>query len=192
MLRKQNSLNKGHSLIPEPQDIVMTTNELKQTAESIAEWQLETGMIPWFPNGHADPWNHLEAAMALHTAGLEDEALKGYEWLEKIQREDGSWHNYYLENEIEQDKIDSNCVAYIATAVLHSYLISNDSGFLESMWNVVEPAIDFVVDMQTERGEVIWARHADGTPWSYALLTGSSSITHSIRSAVRIATELGY
>ena len=192
MLRKQNSLNKGHSLTPEPQDIVMTTNELKQTAESIAEWQLETGMIPWFPNGHADPWNHLEAAMALHTAGLEDEALKGYEWLEKIQREDGSWHNYYLENEIEQDKIDSNCVAYIATAVLHSYLISNDSGFLESMWNVVEPAIDFVVDMQTDRGEVIWARHADGTPWSYALLTGSSSIAHSIRSAVRIATELGY
>ena len=75
MLRKQNSLNKGHSLIPEPQDIVMTTNELKQTAESIAEWQLATGMIPWFPNGHADPWNHLEATMALHTAGLEDEAL---------------------------------------------------------------------------------------------------------------------
>ena len=60
------------------------------------------------------------------------------------------------------------------------------------MWNVVEPAIDFVVDMQTDRGEVIWARHADGTPWSYALLTGSSSIAHSIRSAVRIATELGY
>ena len=42
------------------------------------------------------------------------------------------------------------------------------------MWKVVEPAIDFVVDMQTERGEIIWARHSDGTLWSYALLTGSS------------------
>ena len=56
---------------------------------------------------------------------------------------------------------------------------------------IVEPAIDFVVDMQTERGEIIWARHSDGTLWSYALLTGSSSIAHSIRSAIKIATELG-
>jgi hypothetical protein len=59
------------------------------------------------------------------------------------------------------------------------------------MWKVVEPAIDFVVEMQTERGEIIWARHSDGTLWSYALLTGSSSIAHSLRSAIRIATELG-
>ena len=147
---------------------------------------------PMVSGGHADPWNHVEATMALQTAGLVDEALKGYEWLERIQRDDGSWHNYYLEDSIEQDKIDSNCVAYIATGVLHSYLISQDMGFLESMWKVVEPAIDFVVDMQTERGEIIWARHSDGTLWSYALLTGSSSIAHSIRSAIKIATELGF
>lgn len=192
MVRKQNFFNKGNSLTPDPIEIVLTADELKQTAESIAEWQLESGMIPWFPNGHADPWNHIEATMALHTAGLVDEALKGYQWLQQIQRDDGSWHNYYLRDEIEQDKIDSNCVAYIATGVLHSYLISKDSGFLESMWDVVEPAIDFVVDMQTDRGEIIWARHSDGTLWSYALLTGSSSIAHSLRSAVKIANELGF
>ena len=192
MVRKKNSCNEGNLLTPEPTEIVLTDNDLKQTAESIAEWQLESGMIPWFPGGHADPWNHVEATMALQTAGLVDEALKGYEWLERIQRDDGSWHNYYLEDRIEQDKIDSNCVAYIATGVLHSYLISQDMGFLESMWKVVEPAIDFVVDMQTERGEIIWARHSDGTLWSYALLTGSSSIAHSIRSAIKIATELGF
>ena len=40
---------------------------------------------------------------------------------------------------------------------------------------VVEKAIDFVLDLQTPRGEILWARHADGTPWSFALLTGSSS-----------------
>ena len=28
-----------------------------------------TGMIPWFPGGHADPWNHVEAAMALALGG---------------------------------------------------------------------------------------------------------------------------
>ena len=148
-------------------------------------------MIPWFPGGHADPWNHIEAAMALDVAGLCDEALNAYQWLADIQLTDGSWHNYYIEKGVEQDKIDTNCVAYIATGVLHHYLISKDKGFLETMWTVVEPAIEFVLDLQTPRGEIIWACHSDGTSWSYALLTGSSSISHSLRAALAIADHLG-
>ncbi|HJM28675.1 MAG: hypothetical protein QF596_10330 [Acidimicrobiales bacterium] len=176
-----------------PTDLSQIIDSVKilQTGESIAEWQHPSGMIPWFPNGHADPWNHIEGAMALDVSGLHDEAVRAYQWLSDIQREDGSWHNYYLDNEIEQDKIDSNCVAYIATGVLHHYLISKDKGFLETMWDVVEPAIEFVLKLQTPRGEIIWARHSDGTPWSYALLTGSSSISHSLRSAIAITNELG-
>ena len=170
---------------------IMDISAVRQTGESIAEWQLPSGMIPWFPNGHADPWNHIEAAMALDVSGLQNESIRAYQWLADIQLEDGSWHNYYLDNGIEQDKIDSNCVAYIATGVLHHYLISKDKGFLEAMWDVVEPAINFVLELQTPRGEIIWARHSDGTPWSYALLTGSSSISHSLRSAIAIANELG-
>ncbi len=46
--------------------------------------------------------------------------------------------------------------------------------------------------LQTHRGEVLWARHADGTPWTFALLTGSSSIGHSLRCAIAIAEELGH
>ncbi len=148
-------------------------------------------MIPWFPNGHADPWNHIEAAMALDIAELHDEAVSAYQWLADIQLENGSWHNYYLEDRIEQDKIDTNCVAYIATGVLHHYLLSKDTGFLETMWKVVEPAIEYVLDLQTQRGEIIWACHSDGTPWSYALITGSSSISHSLRAAIAIAEYLG-
>ena len=60
------------------------------------------------------------------------------------------------------------------------------------MWPVVEKAIDFVLDLQTPRGEILWARHADGTPWSFALLTGSSSICHSLRCAIAIAELLGH
>ena len=41
-----------------------------------------------------------------------------------------------------------------------------------------------MLELQTERGEILWARHADGTPWSFALLTGSSSICHSLRCAI--------
>ena len=42
------------------------------------------------------------------------------------------------------------------------------------------------------RGEILWARHADGTPWSFALLTGSSSICHSLRCAIALAEHLGH
>ena len=36
-----------------------------------------TGMIPWFPGGHADPWNHVEAAMALDLGGPHDRGRAG-------------------------------------------------------------------------------------------------------------------
>ena len=53
-------------------------------------------MIPWFPGGHADPWNHVEAAMALDLGGRRAEADRAYEWLVDLQRADGSWHQYYI------------------------------------------------------------------------------------------------
>ncbi len=49
-----------------------------------------------------------------------------------------------------------------------------------------------MLDLQTDRGEILWARHADGTPWSFALLTGSSSICHSLRCAIALAEHLGH
>jgi hypothetical protein len=169
----------------------LSADELAATAQSIADWQLPTGMIPWFPGGHADPWNHVEAAMALDVAGMYPEADSAYQWLADIQRPDGGWHNYYDANGVEQDRIDSNCVAYIAAGVWHRYLLTRDRGFVETMFPVVDAALHFVTELQTPRGEIIWARHADGTPWSFALLTGSSSISHSLRSGMAIAHLLG-
>ncbi len=178
-------------LLPEI-DGVVDAPGLVRTAEHVAECQLPTGMIPWFPGGHADAWNHVEAAMALAVMGLRERAEAAYDWLGSIQRADGAWHQYYLADRVEQDKTDANCVAYAAAGVWHHYLLTGDRGFLETMWQVVEPAIDFVLDLQTARGEILWARHADGTPWSFALLTGSSSMTHSLRCAIAVAEELGH
>jgi hypothetical protein len=169
---------------------ILTARELHATVDSIADLQLPSGMIPWFPGGHADPWNHVEAAMARQLGGRRAEAERAYEWLAAMQRPDGAWHHYYLADRIEQDKLEANVTAYVATGVWHHWLLTRDRGFLETMWDVVEPAIDFVLDLQTPRGEIIWARHPDGTPWSFALLTGSSSICHSLRCAVAIAEEL--
>jgi hypothetical protein len=75
--------------------------------------------------------------------------------------------------------------------VWHHWLLTGDRGFVETLWPVVDRAIGFVLELQTERGEILWARHADGTPWSFALLTGSSSICHSLRCAAAIADLLG-
>ena len=159
----------------------LTPDQIGQTAEAIASWQLPSGMIPWFPGGHADPWNHVEAAMALAVAGRTNAAESAYEWLARIQHDDGSWHQYYTADGVEQDKYDANVIAYVATGVWHHYLLTGDRSFLAAMWPMVDRAIEFVFALQQPRGEIIWARHADGTPWSFALLTGSSSMYHSTR-----------
>jgi len=184
--------------LPLPEvDGLLTADDARATAEAIAEWQLPSGMIPWFPGGHADAWNHVEAAMALDVGGFRAEAERAYGWLAGLQRPDGAWHQYYVPAagggvEVEQDKLDANVCAYIAAGVWHHFLRHKDTGFLESLWPTVERAIDFVLDLQTPRGEILWARHADGSPWTFALLTGSSSICHSLRCAIAIASEVGH
>jgi hypothetical protein len=171
---------------------ILSAPEVAATAESIASVQLASGMIPWFPGGHADPWNHVEAAMALDVAGRRVEAEVAYDWLVHLQRSDGAWHQYYVADGIEADKLDANVCAYVATGVWHHFLCTADTGFLESLWPVVDAAIGFVLGLQTRRGEILWARHADGTPWSFALLTGSSSIGHSLGCALAMAHQLGH
>lgn len=177
--------------LPEVDEIV-TATDLALTVDHIADVQLPTGMVPWFPGGHADVWNHSEALMALQLGGRRTDAERGFDWLMSTQRDDGAWHQYYLADRVEQDKLDANCVAYVATAVWHHWLLFEDKGFVEALWPTVDAAVGFVLDLQTPRGEILWARHADGTPWSFALLTGSSSICHSLRCAIAVAGVLGH
>ncbi len=174
-------------------DGLVTAEQLCATVDAVAEWQLPSGMVPWFPGGHADAWNHTEALMALMLGGHRSAAERGFEWLQSLQREDGAWHQYYLgDDSIEVDKLDANCTAYVATGVWFHWLTYRDRGFLESAWPMVRAATDFVLALQQPRGEIIWARHADSTPFTFALLTGSSSICHSLRCSLAIARELGH
>ena len=98
---------------------VLTADEIRLTADRIAEWQMPDGMIPWYPGGHADPWNHIEAAMALAIGERRTEAEAAYQWLADIQRHDGAWHQYYINGEVEQDKLDANVIAYVAAGTWH-------------------------------------------------------------------------
>lgn len=165
---------------------------VQQTADTIEAVQRPSGMIPWFVGGHADPWNHVEAAMALSAAGRLRAAERAYEWLRATQHPAGSWHNYYGHDEtVEDARLDTNVCAYVATGVWQHFLVSGDVGFVEEMWQTVEEAVGFVLSWQRPGGEIVWSVRADGEPEGYALLTGSASVYFSLRSAIDCAEVLG-
>jgi SAM-dependent methyltransferase len=169
-----------------------TRDELRSTAQWIASLQLPNGMIPWFRGGHCDPWNHVETAMALDVMGMHNEARRAYEWLMRAQRPDGSWHNYYLgDGSVKEAKLDSNVCAYVAAGVWHHWQCADDLAAVERFWPMVERAMEFVLNMRRKDGTVLWAKEVDAEPWSYALLTGSSSIRHSLHCAANVAALLG-
>ncbi len=171
---------------------VLTADEVHETAEWIASLQVDSGMIPWFEGGHCDPWNHVETAMALDVAELHRPAERAYEWLADTQRADGSWHNYYWpDGSVEEAKLDTNVCAYVAAGVWHHWLCTWDRGFVDHLWPTVERALDWVVSMQLPAGGILWAREVEEKPWSYALLTGSSSIRHSVGCGLLLAELVG-
>lgn len=176
---------------------VLSADDVLATARSIVRQQDSSGAIPWFaafgglPPGHVDAWNHVEAAMALTVAGLTEPARRAYGFLRRNQRSDGSWPAKWVAGEITEAGGESNHAAYIAVGVWHELLVTGDQAFAESMWPTVRRAIDFVLGLQTARGEVIWIRHPGGEPSDHALLTGSSSIYQSLRCAVALAEHLG-
>jgi len=171
---------------------VLTADEVVATARSIARLQLPSGMIPWFPGGHCDPWNHVETAMALDVAGLHREAENAYVWLADTQHSDGWWFNYYLPGEIvEEPKLDTNVCAYVAAGVWHHWLCTDDRAFVQRLWPTVKKALDWVVSMRRHDGTILWAREENSSPWDYALLTGSSSIWHSLECGVRLGDLVG-
>tara|TARA_B110000444_G_C18830691_1_gene593084 strand:- start:607 stop:1686 length:1080 start_codon:yes stop_codon:yes gene_type:complete len=163
----------------------------RPTIEFILSEQQYDGSIPWFDRGYADPWDHIEAAMALSIGGELIAAEKAYLWLQKIQLEDGSWWASYRNGEIDNhERRESNFIAYIATGVWHHYLISENDFFLSSMWPTVERAIEFVLSLQSADGEISWAVRRDGSVMEDALVTGCSSIYKSLECAINIATTL--
>ena len=170
-------------------DGIVTVPELLETIDAIAAVQLPDGNVPWTPGAHTDPWNLVEAAMALDLGGRQDEARGAYDWLARCQRADGGWHAYYLGDEVEDQTLDTNVTCYVATGAWHHHLVTGDTALLRAQWDSVEAAIDFALDFQRPTGEISW-RGDD--PDDGALLTGSSSIHLSLRCALAIAARLGH
>jgi len=168
---------------------ILTADQVISTGQAIAAVQQRGGAIGW-PDGHVDAWNHVECAMALSVCGLRDASRRAYEWLRANQLPDGSWRKQMPDQTLDLTT-ESNHAAYCAVGVWHELLVSRDESFARRMWPMVKAAVDFVLALQTPRGEIIWRRAADGSPDSYALLAGSSSMYSSLRCATSLAEYLG-
>jgi hypothetical protein len=171
---------------------VLTAREAAETVCGILAVQREDGAIPWFRGHHLDPWDHVEAAMALDAAGEHDAAERAYEWLRRHQNEDGSWYAAYADGDPHHATDrgrETNFVAYAAVGVWHHYLSTGDDSFLDRMWPTVYAAVEFVLRLQQPGGQIGWRCDDDGTPAGDALLTGSSSVHHALRCALAIADQ---
>lgn len=165
-----------------------------KAAQYIVRLQLNDGAIPWFNSARLDPWDHSEALMALAVCGFHDEWLKGFDWLARNQNADGSWYaSYLLEDTSANRKIETNFVAYPASALWHYYLVSQDRSVLQKYFPVIQKAIDFVIQHQTSEGDIQWALYANASSQKLprdALVTACSSILRSIECAISIAETL--
>ncbi len=163
----------------------------KETIDYIASVQSDDGSIAWFEDGITDPWDHVEAAMALSIGGKIEQAVQAYHWLTEMQLENGGWYVSYRGKKAEDSsRIESNFVAYVATGVWHHYLISKDQDFLRSLWPTVARAMTFVSKLQGEQGQIFWALDSEQGIRKDALVTGCCSIYKSIDCAINIAEVL--
>ncbi len=176
---------------PLSRDVI--NSSLNLAKEYILTCQDTEGAIRWYPKGKLDPWDHIEAAMALTIADEIDSAKNAYSWLFRNQNADGSWFaNYYLKDKFaaEQYKVETNFVAYIATGLWQYYLITADLFFLKQSFSSLERAIEFVISHQTPEGDIQWAISSQEDLPKDALVTACSSILRSLESAIKIANKI--
>ena len=169
---------------------VLTAEQAAATVAALAAVQREDGAIPWFRGHHLDPWDHVEAAMALDAAGEHDRAEAAYLWLARHQLPDGSWYSAYHDGDADRPTDlgrESNFCAYVAVGAWHHYLATGDDTFIDRLWPTVYAAVEYVLALQQPGGQIGWKREADGTPVNDALLTGSSSVHQALRCALAIA-----
>lgn len=168
----------------------------------ILEIQREDGSIPWFADGIWDAWNHVECAMALEIAGERAASDAAYEYLRGTQKEDGSWlgeygntaeivNDLYMSRETAGQLHDTNFVAYCATGIWHRFLIRADRNDLAHYWPMVKSAMDFVLNLQSEHGDIAWSSEAKLSGPDDAVRAGNASIRKSLESAARIAFLMG-
>ncbi len=157
----------------------------------ILNLQRKSGDIPWHRDGKTDPWDLVETAMGLNIGKQFNASKQAFEWLKNMQNPDGSWHSSYIQGKPEDKTCETHMAAYISVGLFHTWLIYKDIKFLESYWTTMEKGINYAISLQTETGEIYWAKSPAGKIDKMSLLTGSSSIFMSLKCALAIADILG-
>ncbi|MHB8294681.1 MAG: prenyltransferase/squalene oxidase repeat-containing protein [Acidimicrobiales bacterium] len=174
-----------------PRAPVMDAAAVAESASWIAGRQRRSGMIPWYDGGHADPWNHIEAAMALDVAGLSSEAEAAYAWLASVQLPSGAVCAYYLSDGVKEPRRDPSGALYLAAGIGHHLRVTLDEAFSDRMWPAVVRAVSFALSCQQAGGGIAWAEAPGGAKARDCLLTGSSSMLLSLRAAIWLAQWRG-
>jgi hypothetical protein len=164
---------------------------VRATVASIAAEQDTDGALPWFRGGQLDPWDSVEAAMALDIGGAHDRAAAAYRWLAARQRPDGSWAAEYRDCAESAPAAESNHAGYLAVGAWHSWLITGDEHLVAELWPVVRRGLDLVTRMQLAGGAIGWALRPDGTADDTALLTGNASLFQALRCGIALAGLAG-
>ncbi len=169
---------------------------LTHCAEYIKNQQHLDGCIPWYAGQFADPWDHVEAAMGLTIGGHWEAAGNAYIWLADHQNLDGSWYSQYGEalatdhELLEPTLKQSHHVAYLAVGLWHYYLCTHDKKLLRDLFRCLEKALEFVLALQSDHGDIAWAVDAQKGPLDDALITAGSSVYKSLGSALNLCDLL--
>jgi hypothetical protein len=170
---------------------VLSGEQVRATVAAIAAEQAADGALPWFRGGPVDPWDMVEAAMALDLGGEHARARAAYRWLALRQRADGSWASEYRDGAETSPAAESNHAGYLAVGIWHSWLLTRDDELVTAAWPAVRRGLDLVTRMQLSGGAVGWALRPDGTADDTALLTGNASLFQALRCGIALAGLLG-
>ena len=81
-----------------------------------------------------------------------------------VQRPDGSWHNYYFAERVEDSSSTPTCAPSRRRRV--APLALTRTGASVGACGRRRRAIDWVLEPQTADREVVWACEPDGRPWT--------------------------
>lgn len=154
--------------------------------------QSPSGLIPLVAGEGGDPWNHVEAAIALDISGMHTAATRAYQWLVSSQAEDGSWLASYGASGIEEaNHVDTNTVGYLGTGLLVHALTCPDDGAMDPLFDCLSRALGFVLRYEAGSGAVPWSVGHEGIPAPFSLRAASSSLVASLSHAALLASLLG-
>ncbi|ACU53458.1 conserved hypothetical protein [Acidimicrobium ferrooxidans DSM 10331] len=170
---------------------MLSRSELRRTAAAIARVQLPSGMIPWAPRRHGDPWNHAEAVAALALGGELAAAERGLDWLAGVVARDGAFCQYYLASGVEEPRIDLNVCAYPIVAIVAWVAAGGSVATARAHLAWYRRTLELVLGHQLGDGRFPWALDPGRRPLEGSLRAGSAAMVIALDGAAWAANELG-